>query len=320
MNSISVIIPVYNTERYLRACVDSVLAQRQHVGEIILVDDGSTDGSAAICDAYATQWPGLVIVEHQPNQGSSAARNRGIDLARGRYLSFVDSDDYLETDMYACLLSLMQENQADMACCAMWVEKTSGERHCRVPLGITKCWDTRGALVELNSYRYLYTSFCCALFTREAVGELRFPVGTLCEDYYLLHRVIARCKRVAYISRPLYHYVQRGNSNSRSRQISLAPMGASAAQLAFFQENFPDIAYVAAADRAFAHMAIYSAYLRSGQQCPAALTKQLRKVAREHLFSVLRSDNLPRMKKLQALAFCFALPVYRWVILRKEHR
>ena len=320
MNPISVIIPVYNTAEYLRACLDSILAQRQYIREIILVDDGSTDESAAICDEYAKNWPDLVIAEHQTNQGSSAARNRAIDRAKGEYLSFIDSDDYIEPDMYSRLLSLIDETGADMACGAMWIEKTDGEKFCRVPEGVRKCWNTREALVELNSYRYLYTSFCCAIFAREAVGELRFPVGTLCEDYYLLHQVVARCKKVAYDSHPVYHYIQRGNSNSRSKKISLAPMDASRAQLEFFRKNFPEIAHVAEADCAFAHMGIYTAYVRSGQECPKALMGQLLATARKYLPGVLKSDNLPRMKKLQALAFCFAPPVYRMVIARTEHR
>lgn len=320
MNPISVVIPVYNTAEFLRACLDSVIAQRQYLCEIILVDDGSTDESAAICDEYAKNWPDLVVAEHQSNQGSSAARNRAINRAKGQYLSFIDSDDYIEPDMYKRLLALISETGADMACGAMWIEKTDGEKYCRVPEGVQKCWDTREALVELNSYRYLYTSFCCALFSREAIGELRFPVGTLCEDYYLLHQVIARCRKVAYTSHPVYHYIQRSGSNSRSKKISLVPMDASLAQLAFFRKHFPEIAHVAEADCAFAHMAIYTAYLRSGQECPKDLKKKLIRVARKNLPGVLRSGNLPRMKHLQALAFCFALPLYRLVISRTEHR
>ena len=320
MNSISVIVPVYNTEKYLQSCIDSILAQRQYICEIILVDDGSTDQCPAICDEYARQWPDLIAVIHQANQGSSAARNCAIDRAKGMYLSFIDSDDYIEPDMYERLLNQIEKDGADMACCAMWVEKINGEKYSRVPEGIEKCWVTRDALVELNSYRYLYTSFCCALFSRKAIGELRFPVGTLCEDYYLLHRVIARCGKVAYISKPLYHYVQRGDSNSRSKQISVAPIDASFAQLAFFEKHYPDIAYVAEADCAFAHMGIYSAYLRSGQVCSKQLEKKLRNVARRFLPSVLRSSNLPLMKKMQALTFCLVLPLYQWVITRTEHR
>ena len=320
MKSISVIIPVYNTAAYLRACLDSVLAQREHVCQLILVDDGSSDESGSICDEYAARHPELITVRHQRNQGVSAARNLGIDLARGEYLSFIDSDDYLEPDMYATLLELARVHQADMACGAMLVEKPGGEAYCRVPEGVTLCLSTREALIELNSYRYMYTSFACALVSRTAMGELRFPCGTLCEDYYLLHQVVARCKKVACTSHPVYHYVQRGSSRSRSTSVSLAPMAASKAQLAFFAGHFPDLAYVAQADCAFAHMSVYSAYARSGQCCPPALQKELVRTARRYLPSILRGGHLPFMKKMQALAFCLCLPLYRAVLSRTEHR
>lgn len=118
MNSISVIVPVYNTEKYLQSCIDSILAQRQYICEIILMDDGSTDQCPAICDEYARLWPDLVAVIHQANQGSSVARNCAIDRAKGMYLSFIDSDDYIEPDMYERLLNQIENNSADMACCA----------------------------------------------------------------------------------------------------------------------------------------------------------------------------------------------------------
>ena len=263
MNRISVIIPVFNTEAYLRRCLDSVMRQSE-LREIILVDDGSTDGSGDICDEYAARRPDLFRVIHQKNQGSSAARNAGIEIAGGEYLSFIDSDDYIEPDMYECLLRLAEEYGADMASGEMWIEKTDGEKYCSISEGIKCCWNTREALIALNSYRYLHNSFCNILFSREAIGPLRFPVGTLCEDYYLLHQVVARCGKVAYTSKPVYHYVQRGESNSRSKNISLAPIGASSAQLEFFEKNFPELVYIAKADCAFAHMGIYTAYVRTG--------------------------------------------------------
>ena len=320
MKEISVIIPVYNTEPYLRTCVESVLQQRELLKEIILVDDGSTDGSPAICDEYAKTFPGLIHVIHQSNQGLSAARNRGIDVSLGAYLSFIDSDDYIDPDTYAHLLGLMQEYSADMTACAMLVEKSKEDTYCRVPPGIRLCWGTRQALVEINTYRYLYTSCCNALYSREAIGPLRFPAGKLCEDYYMIHQVIARCARVAYTSRAMYHYIQRGGSISRSKKINLASMEASSERVAFYRQFFPEIAYSAEADCAFAHMGIYSAYLRQQMDCPKDLLMTLKRISRKYLLSVLKFRQLPAIKKCQALAFCFALPVYRAVIARTEHR
>ena len=113
---ISVIVPVYNVEKYLRQCLDSVLAQTYRELEIILVDDGSTDGSGAICDEYATRDSRIKVV-HQQNGGLSSARNAGLDLATGEYVAFVDSDDYIHETMLELLYQALVENNADTVIC-----------------------------------------------------------------------------------------------------------------------------------------------------------------------------------------------------------
>ena len=320
MNRVSVVVPVYNTADYLQACLDSILAQSVPPFEVILVDDGSSDGSGQICDEYARRHPERVRVIHQQNRGTAAARNRGLEVCRGEYLSFIDSDDYLEPEMYEILLELIEAHGADMAAAEMWVEKTDGSRYCRAKAGISQCWMTREALLELNSYQYLHVSFCTALIRREKMGALRFPEGQGCEDYALLYRVMAACDRVAYSSRPLYHYVQRPGSNSRTTRISQAPMEISRAQVRFFQERFPEIVYAAEADCAFAHMGIFTAYARSGQTCPGELTGRLRAAVWQYLPAVLRNSRLPAIKKAQAAVFCLSPALYRIIVARTEHR
>ena len=113
---ISVIIPIYNVEKYLRECLDSVLAQTYKNLEIILIDDGSPDNCGKICDEYAAKDNRIKVI-HQINQGVSAARNAGLDAARGEYIGFVDSDDYIKPDMYEYLYALISKDNADMAMC-----------------------------------------------------------------------------------------------------------------------------------------------------------------------------------------------------------
>lgn len=113
---ISVIVPVYNAENYLSACLDSILSQTCQDFEIILIDDGSKDASGQICDAYAGKDPRIQVV-HQENGGVSRARNRGLELATGELISFIDSDDTLEPDMYELLVRVMQEHNADISHC-----------------------------------------------------------------------------------------------------------------------------------------------------------------------------------------------------------
>ena len=318
LSGISAIVPVYNTAAYLRRCVDSLLAQTLAPAEIILVDDGSSDQSGDLCDQYAAQWPGMIRVIHQQNAGPSVARNTGIDAASGAYLSFIDSDDYLEPDAFERLTQAL--GGADMVCGEMIVEKPDGGVYCQNRKDVHFQWSAQEALIELCSYRYLRFSCCAALYQRHLFDGLRFPPGTLCEDYYLQYQLIAASRSVVYTSRPVYRYFQRPRSRSRTAEVSLAPLGASDAQLAFFQARFPSIAWAAESDCVFARMGIYTAYIRNGAECPPALLKTLRSAAGKYLWSVLKHPRLPNIKKLQALAFCFFPPVYRFVIARTEHR
>lgn len=322
MRDFTVIIPVYNVAQYLPRCIDSVLAQTIEAQKIILVDDGSTDDSGHICDEYA-KMHSVIQVIHQPNQGLSAARNRGIEIADTNWITFVDSDDYIEPDMYEVLFRNLEQACADIAICGVWVEKESGEKRTYRPKGIVKAWDTKGALRALNSYQYFNMSVWNVMFRRELFERkpaLRFPVGKKCEDYYLMHQIIARAETLVYDSNPYYHYIQRPNSISRNVNINLAPMDASLAQLEFYNRNYPEIAFAAETACAFSHMGIYTAYVRNGQECPREMLKHLKKVSRKYLPSVLKNPDIPKIKKLQALSFCWAMPVYRAVIARTEHR
>lgn len=113
---ISVIVPVYNVGEYLRQCVDSILSQTYSNLEIIAVNDGSTDGSGAILDEYREKDIRLIAI-HQENQGVSAARNKGLDVATGDYIAFVDADDYIHPEMYEKLVKALEDNQADISFC-----------------------------------------------------------------------------------------------------------------------------------------------------------------------------------------------------------
>lgn len=118
---VSVIVPVYNVETYLKRCITSLLAQSYANTEIILVDDGSTDASGKICDHYAASHPSLICL-HQTNQGQSCARNAGMRIAHGDYYMFVDSDDYIEPDMIAAMVAESESRDADIVVCGYWME------------------------------------------------------------------------------------------------------------------------------------------------------------------------------------------------------
>ena len=321
MDRITVIIPVYNTAAYLEKCVLSVMNQTLPPYEVILVDDGSTDESPVLCDRFAQLYPTQIHVIHQKNQGLSSARNTGMDAARGDVLSFVDSDDYLSPEMYGTLLPLMQRYQAQIVAGEAFVEKTTGEKYCR-GMDNPEClvWNTKQALTELCSYRYLYFGVWAYLFRRGVFDGLRFPVGKTCEDQLLLYKVFARAHTVVYSSRPLYHYVQRPQSISRSASVNLTPIEASQAQLQFFKQHFPDLVSAAQTDYAIVNMSVYTNAVRNGAVCPKEVQKSLVKACRRYLPVVLKNQHIPRIKKVQLFVFCCSRRAYRVIVSKKEHR
>ena len=212
---ISVIVPVYNVERYISQCVESILEQTYADLEIILVDDGSTDGSGSICDEYKLK-DNRVVVIHKCNGGLSEARNAGLDIARGEYIGFVDSDDYIEPDMYEVLYKNCERYAADLAAARFVKFNTQGEVRKNFTENIEVF--SREEMLRLfivGDRRYEITmSVWDRLYKRELISDLRFPVGKCYEDIVFSTKVIEKSKINVYIDRALYHYRLREDSIS----------------------------------------------------------------------------------------------------------
>ena len=178
---ISVIVPVYNVERYLRRCVDSILHQTYRNLEVLLVDDGSTDASGAICDEYAAQEEHVTAV-HQKNGGLSAARNTGIERAKGTYLCFVDSDDFLDSRMLETLCRDLQEQDADVAVVGFRMFEREEEL---APAELTvpgQCMTGREAIRNTLVSDELGDFAWNKLYKRELFRDIRYPLGRMMED------------------------------------------------------------------------------------------------------------------------------------------
>lgn len=213
---ISVVVPVYNVEKYLNKCLDSIIGQTYRNLEIILVDDGSTDDSGAICDVYREK-DARVRVVHQKNQGLSGARNSGINIANGELLGFVDSDDYIVENMYERLLDVLLKNDAQISICDCECIMEAGEEisHQEYPKLETEVLNTEQAFQRLNGFSYPYWKYVTAwnkLYRKHLFDELRYPVGKKNEDEFIAHILISKAERLAVISEPLYMYVQRADS------------------------------------------------------------------------------------------------------------
>lgn len=209
---ISIIVPVYNVESYLERCVDSIIHQTYKNLEIILVDDGSTDRCGEICDEYS-KIDERVKVIHKKNGGLSSARNSGLEAARGKYIGFVDSDDYIAEDMYEALFEHMSVN-VDITCCGevhVSFQKKYNKMHC---LNSAKIFHQEDALEELLLLRKISTSACTKLFRKALFDNIRFPVGAVSEDVPVLYNLIKRSRDICHIGKAKYFYCYRKESIS----------------------------------------------------------------------------------------------------------
>lgn len=212
---ISVIVPIYNVEKYLEKCVYSIINQSYTNLEIILVDDGSPDKCGEICDEFAKK-DNRIIVIHKKNGGLSDARNAGLDIAKGDYIGFVDSDDYIAADMYEKLLNAIISDQSDFAICeyvCVYESDEFAQNDKEQMEMVKKCYSTN----EFISDKYLYNcgKYVVAwnkLYKREIFKTLRFPVGKQHEDEFIIHRLFAQCDKISYINEELYYYLQRKGS------------------------------------------------------------------------------------------------------------
>ena len=214
---VSVIVPIYNTKNLLSRCVDSIRRQTYRRIEILLVDDGSTDNSGALAEKMAMEDK-RIRVFHKENGGSSSARNLGIEKARGEFIGFVDSDDYIEPEMYERLLSVALEENLMMVQISRDEIDEQGNRmpDVCVPPEQPELWECETFMRELLLHRG-DCSFCTKLLHASLLKEERFPEGELNEDFYLLIRLLPRIPAVAILPEQDYHVYYRYGSNTRTR-------------------------------------------------------------------------------------------------------
>lgn len=207
---LSVIIPVYNSEEWLVRCLDSVLSQVVPIPwEIILIDDGSTDNSAGICDNYARSFARLHVF-HTINQGASFARKMGIQKARGEYISFVDSDDFVKPGYLKTLYELIKESGSSISACAIdgsWESTTS---HSPRILFYEELMP--------RFFKYEYWGLVAKMFSRSLFETIQIPRATISEDYYVMVQLFAKEKKMAFSPEALYIY------NCHSDSLSHTPI------------------------------------------------------------------------------------------------
>ena len=213
---ISVIVPVYNAEKYLHKCLDSILSQTYTDLEVILVNDGSTDTSGEICEQYKLLDHRIIVI-HKENGGQATARNMALEIAKGDYIGFIDSDDYIAPEMYKTLLSSLEANGCDISICSRYhVDELSGKEYPIFCLDHQLVMDSKESLKRLCIYDCVDSSPCDKLFKRALFEEIRYPIGYICEDVDVVFRLLYKAQKIVHCGIPLYYYLQRKGSTSHS--------------------------------------------------------------------------------------------------------
>ena len=198
---VSIIVPVYNSEKYLRKCVDSILAQTFTDFELFLVNDGSTDDSPGICDDYASRDPRIRVI-HQVNQGQSVARNNAIARMSGEWVLFCDSDDWIHPESLERLYNAAVENDTKISIAGY--QETAGEDPEILPEQLkVELWTPKDFYIQ----HYIHATLpVMKLIHRDCLGDLRFPVGKYIDDEYIVYRILFTQERLAVIPAPFYAY------------------------------------------------------------------------------------------------------------------
>lgn len=242
---VSIIVPVYNVAEYLSSCVQSLLNQSYKNIEILLIDDGSTDDSGAICDLYSSN--SIVKVFHKENGGLSDARNYGIDRSSGDFLTFVDSDDYVSAEYIQSLLSLLKVTDSDISVCQMKMVQDVSEYLTGDDFDTVATMSGLDAIKQMFYNRKISISACAKLYKKELFKNIRYPVGYYFEDVGTTYKPFLKSPRIAVSDSCLYFYVMRSNSITHERITDYSFDRCCLAKEAYryFVQNEPGVACAA---------------------------------------------------------------------------
>ena len=303
---ISIIVPVFKVEKYLKRCVESIRNQTYPDIEIILVDDGSPDACPQICDQYAQEDARIKVI-HKSNGGLSDARNCGIDAARGKYIGFVDSDDYIHPEMYMQLWKNIKESMADIAVCGVEKVYSDDGPDFHQVQGDLKIYDGRQAIENIfDASLYLQSVVSWnKLYKKEIFENVRFPIGKIHEDEFTTYVLFYKCDKVVYNTGIYYYYYQRTDSIMGERKTTFSPDGLEAyEQMAgFFEEKKDPYLVQLVKYRYLCLLKKYAVELKQGGEYEKS----------EMLEEKYRKEYKKSIKTIQKFKRRIRLRAYRWM-------
>lgn len=309
---ISVIIPVYNVEQYLRQCLDSVVNQTYKNLEIFCVDDGSTDNSGKICEEYSLKDNRITVI-HKQNDGISSARNAVIDMVKGRYITFIDSDDYVESDFIEYLYNILKKFNCKMSVCTHNIVKNN-----KIKKSFNLKTDYKLSSQECIK-RLLYndgidTSAWAKLYEKSLFNDIRYPVGKLFEDIATTYKFFIKSKEIACGHLAKYNYNVRDNSIvtekfNRSKLDLLESTDNMAEEVI---NIFPNLKKAALRRRVYARFSTLNQMVKVDKENEEKV-KEMISFIKKYKWNILTDSNVPIRDKFATLLLQINYNLYKYV-------
>ena len=317
---ISVIVPVYNVEQYLEKCVNSIINQTYKNLEIILVDDGATDSSGNMCDELAKS-DNRIKVYHKENGGLSDARNYGVERATGDYIGFVDSDDYIDYEMYEKLYEAIKKENVDVTECSLRViypgkiELFTDEKYYKV-LGKTEY------LEEYLTIKKVFGSVWTKLIKSDVAKKLVFPKGKLYEDTYYAYDLINIANTFVLIDSPSYNYLMRENSITNSkfdpRIFDLIKIVEKFHKMTY--ENYPSLKEAADCRKMYAYFSVLNSILLEENYRNNEYYSEILSYFKRNYISLLKNKYINHNRKLSVILIKLNIDLYRKVLMKYKKK
>lgn len=320
MEKISIIIPVYNVEKYMKKCIESVINQTYKNIEIILVDDGSTDRSAHICDEYEKKDKRIVVI-HKKNGGLADARNAGIVKASGKYLGFIDSDDYIENDMYEVLYNNIKKENADISMCGLisCYKDTDMEIYKNEKTNYYVFNDEeaiRNVLEGKNNSVWAVNK----LYKKELFDNVRYPVGKYAEDAFVIIKILMQCEKVVFTTQKKYYYIRRNSSITTNgfNKKSYDFLEAQIKNRDLIEKKYPNLMDVAQFRVCLSYFSILDKMILANAKIDKSVVKDLR----SNFKFILVNNNFAITRKIAMILLMLNVNLYKIVckIFYKKER
>lgn len=315
MSEISIIVPVYDVEKYLENCIESILNQTFKDFELILVDDGSTDNSGKICDIYEKKDSRIKVI-HKNNGGLSSARNAGLDIACGKYVGFIDSDDSIHPRMYEILYDLIKKYESDISCCnyKKIYDIFKDEYENVNSLEVIE-------MSNIEAIKNLYDKeigvklviACNKLYRKNLFDNIRYKVGRVHEDEFMAHRILYNCKKITYVDNELYYYLQREGSimSQISYKRKVDTLLSKSDRMRFCNKvGLTSMSDNICKTYEFEFFNLYKQLLNEDSE-NAEFLKEIRRDFILNLYILLRQKDIHIKEKISCLIFAVSPKVYR---------